>query len=151
MLLSLYHLWNKALRQLRSFSMHSRCKAVQLLVHWVNHGLCQLCLVTKFNLKLNLKTKIQLFGLWKRTYRTIFIYAKLFIIEISYKFLYVWICIELYDNKFLNYRKCMIRIFGQPGDFCGPLLKHNWFPCCLQTTMWHKKSISIKCFYHIWK
>ena len=40
----------------------------------------------------------------------------MFIIEISYNFLYVWNCMELYDKKFLIYGNCMIRSFGQPGD-----------------------------------
>ena len=40
----------------------------------------------------------------------------MFIIEISYNFLYVWNCMELYDKKFLIYGNCMIRSFGQPGQ-----------------------------------
>ena len=84
-----------------------------------NQGLCHLSSVanttenfseTKFR-----KKKIKIFGLWKNTYHTIFIYGKKFIIEISYNVLYVWHCMELYDKKFFINGNCMIRSFGQPG------------------------------------
>ena len=41
----------------------------------------------------------------------------MFIIEISYNFLYVWPCMELYEKKFLIYGNGMIRSFGHPGSF----------------------------------
>ena len=50
-----------------------------------------------------------------KTFRhTIFIYGKMFITEISYNFLYVWNCMELYQKKFPIYESCMTSIFGQP-------------------------------------
>ena len=84
-----------------------------------NQGLCHLCSVanttesfseTKFR-----KKKSKFFGLWKNTNHTIFIYGKMFIIEISYNVLYLWHCMELYDKKFFINENCMIRSFGQPG------------------------------------
>ena len=46
----------------------------------------------------------------------------MFTIEISYNFLYVWICMELYEKKFTIYDNCMLSIFGQPGKNKGSLL-----------------------------
>ena len=43
------------------------------------------------------------------------VYYREFIIEISYNFLYIWNCMEMYDKKFPIYENCMISIFGQPG------------------------------------
>ena len=86
-----------------------------------NQGLCHLCSVanttesfseTKFR-----KKKSKFFGLWRNTFHTIFIYGKMFIIEISYNVLYVWHCMELYDKKFFINGNCMITSFGQPGIF----------------------------------
>ena len=42
----------------------------------------------------------------------------MFIIEISYNFLYVWNCVKLYGQKFFIYNNCMIRSFGQPVSSC---------------------------------
>ena len=36
-------------------------------------------------------------------------------IEISYNFLYVWNCMELYEKKFPIYENYLISIFGHPG------------------------------------
>ena len=44
---------------------------------------------------------ISMYG--KNVCHTIYIYAKMFIIEISYNFLYVWKCMEMYDKKFPIY------------------------------------------------
>ena len=87
-----------------------------------NQGLCHLCSVatttenfseTKFRKK---KSKFLVYG--KTHYHTIFIYGKMFIIEFSYNFLYVWNCMKLYDKKFLIYGNYMIRSFVQPGLNC---------------------------------
>ena len=75
--------------------------------------------------KLNLERNNQFFGLWKNTYHTIFIYGKMFIIEISYNVLYVWHCMELYDKKFFINGNCMIRSFGQPGHVCTTVCVKN--------------------------
>ena len=88
----LYHLWKTARRQFRSFSMHCKCMTVQTFVLWVNQGLCHLCSVSntaKIFPNLMLKTKNELFGLWKNTYHTISINGKRLIIEFSCNFLYV--------------------------------------------------------------
>ena len=39
----------------------------------------------------------------------------MFIIEISYNFLYVWNCMELFDKKLPIYDNCMTSVSGQPG------------------------------------
>ena len=51
----------------------------------------------------------------KNVSHTISIYRKMFIIEISCNFLYVWSCMEFYDKKFPIYENCITRIFDQPG------------------------------------
>ena len=93
-----------------------------------NQGLCHLCSVatttenfseTKIRKK---KSKFLVYG--KTHYHTIFIYGKMLIIEFSYNFLYVWICMKLYDKKFLIYGNYMIRSFGQPGQ-CQALAWKN--------------------------
>ena len=83
-----------------------------------NQGLCYLCSAANTTENISetkFKKKNQIFGLWKNTYHTIFIYGKMLIIEFSYNFLYVWNCMKLYDKKFFIYGNCMIRSFGQPG------------------------------------
>ena len=119
LLLLLYQLWKTAV--LRSFSMYCKCKDRPTFGALSNQGLCHFCSAANTTEKLseiNLEEKIKFFGLWKNTYHTIFIYGKKFIIEISYNFLYVWHCMELYDKKFLIYGNCMIRSFGHPGYPC---------------------------------
>ena len=91
-----------------------------------NQGLCHLCSVANTTEKFSetkFRKKNSIFGLWKNTYNTIFIYGKMFIIEISYNVLYVWHCMELYDKKFFINGNCMIRSFGQPGPLARP--KHS--------------------------
>ena len=91
--------------------MHCKCKDRSTFGGFNNQGLCHLCLAanTPENCsEINLEKKISY-------NHTIFIYGKMFIIEISYNFLYVWHCMELYDKKFLIYGNCMIRSFGHPG------------------------------------
>ena len=85
-----------------------RCKCKDRLTFGaLNYqGLCHLCSAAdttkKIFRKQNSEKKIKIFGLWKNTYHTIFLYGKMFMIEISYNFLYVW--------------NCMIRSFGHPGQ-----------------------------------
>ena len=67
--------------------MHCKCKDRPTFGALSNQGLCHLCSpanTTENFSEINLEKKIKLFGLWKNTYHTIFIYGKMFIIEISY-------------------------------------------------------------------
>ena len=88
--------------------MHCKCKDLPTFGALSYQGLCHLTSAanaTESFSEINLERKNQ----------TIFIYGKMFIIEISYNVLYVWHCMELYDEKFLIYGNCMIRSFGHPG------------------------------------
>ena len=69
--------------------------------------------------KINVATKNNFLVYEENPYHTISIYGKMFIVEISRNFLYVWNCMELYEKKFPIYQNCMISIFGQPD-------KHFW-------------------------
>ena len=69
--------------------------------------------------KINLETKNNYLVYGRNTYHTISVMGKMFVIEILYNFLYVWICMELYEKKFPIYENCMTSIFGQPGIDCG--------------------------------
>ena len=51
----------------------------------------------------------------------------MFIKEISYTFLYIWHCIEMYDKKFFINGNCMIRISSQPGCFGSFYSLAYWF------------------------
>ena len=67
--------------------------------------------------KINLAPKKNNFlGYEENTYDTISPYGKMFIIEFSYNFLYLWSCMGLLENKFPIHENCMICIFGQPGS-----------------------------------
>ena len=98
--------------------MHCKCKDRPIFAALSNQGLCHLCLAantTENFSEVNLERKNQTFWFMEKNRHTIFIYGKMIIIEISYNFLYVWLCMELYDKKFLIYGNCMIRSFGHPG------------------------------------
>ena len=74
--------------------MHFKCKDRPNFGALSNQRLCHLCPAantTENFSEINLK-KLKIFGLWKNIYHTIFIYGKMFIIEISYNVLYVWNC-----------------------------------------------------------
>ena len=76
-----------------------------------NQPLCHLCSAantTENFSEINLERKKN-FGIWKNTYHTIFIYEKMFIIEISYNVLYV--C--TYDVVW----NCMTRSFSYMGMY----------------------------------
>ena len=99
--------------------MQCICKTVQLLLLLVNQGLCYLRSVTNTTQNfsdIKFEKKNKNFGLWKTTCHSIFFCRKMFIIEISYNFLYVWLwhCMELYGKKFFIYGNYMIRSFDQP-------------------------------------
>ena len=74
---------------------------------------CENCLSYNSHKQQTFSHTISIYG--KNVSHTISIYGKMFIIEISYNFLYVWNCMELYDKKFPIYENCIISIFGQPG------------------------------------
>ena len=83
-----------------------------------NEGLCHLCSVanrTQNFLENEIRNKNNFLVFGKNTYHTISIYGKVFIVAISYNFLYIWNCMEWYEKKFPIYVNCMISIFGQPG------------------------------------
>ena len=59
------------------------------------------------------------------------------VIEFSYNFLYVWNCTKLYDKKFLIYGNCMIRSFGQPGQFdFWPKAANRFTPTTINFTIY---------------
>ena len=93
-----------------------------------NQGLCHLGSVantTQNFSEINFRSKKNNFLVYgENTYYTISIYEKMFIIEISYNFLYVWNCMELYEKKFIIYDNCMLSIFGQPWE------EQREPPCC---------------------
>ena len=49
----------------------------------------------------------------------------MFIIKISYNFLYVWNFMKLYKKKFPIYENCMIIIFGEPRIFMMIMYKQK--------------------------
>ena len=86
LLLFLYQLWKTA--ELRSFCMHCKCKERPTFGALSNQGLCHLCSAANtteifFRNRFRKKTS-NFLVLWKNTYHTIFIYGKMFIIEVSY-------------------------------------------------------------------
>ena len=120
LLFLLYHLWETSRRQFRSFIMHWKCKTVQPLVLWVTKVFVtcvQLQKQPNMFQKINFETKNNFLGYGENTYHTISIYWKMFPLEFSYNFLYVWNCMKLYEKKFPIYENCMTSIFGQPGTF----------------------------------
>ena len=82
-----------------SFSKHCNCKSVQSLMLWVTKVFVTcvgLQTQPKTFQKLHLETKNSFLVYGQKLYHTISLNGKLVIIEISYNFLYVWVCKELY-------------------------------------------------------
>ena len=83
--------------------MHCKSKAVRFLVLGVTKVLVtciRLQTQPKSVQRINSETKNIFLVYEENNYHTISIYGKMFIVEISYNFLYVWNCTESYEKNF---------------------------------------------------